>query len=51
MGFGVVIGFIELSQLATQSKNYALTVLQTSQIAVGHNRSSQSVRVFISHCH
>jgi hypothetical protein len=30
MGFGLEIGFIELLQLVTTSKDYALTVLRTS---------------------
>jgi hypothetical protein len=30
------------------SKDYAVTVLHTSQITIGHTRSSQSVTVFIS---
>jgi hypothetical protein len=39
---GVWIGnqFIELLQLVTTTKDYALTVLHTSQITVGHTRSS-----------
>jgi hypothetical protein len=48
MGFGLVIGFIELLQLITASKDYALTVLHTSQITIGHTRSSQSITVFTS---
>jgi hypothetical protein len=48
MGFGLVIGFIELLQLLTASKDYAVTVLHTSQITIGHFRSSQSVAVFTS---
>jgi hypothetical protein len=50
MGFGLVIEFIVLLQLVTKSKNYALAVLHTSQITIGHARSSQSVSVFTSHC-
>jgi hypothetical protein len=50
MGFGLVIRFIELLQLVTTSKAYAVTVLQTSQITVGHTRSSQSVTIFTSRC-
>lgn len=49
MGFGLVIRFTEL-QLITASKDYALTVLHTSQITIGHIRSSQSVTVFTSCC-
>jgi hypothetical protein len=45
MGFGLVIRFSELLELVTTSKEYALSVLQT-----GHNRSSQSVTVLVSHC-
>jgi hypothetical protein len=41
-GFWLVIGFIELLQLVTTSKDYALTVLHISQITVGHTSSSQS---------
>jgi hypothetical protein len=48
-GFGLVIGFIVLVQLVTTSKDYALTVLHTSQITIGHTRSPQSVTVYISH--
>jgi hypothetical protein len=44
-GFGLVIRFIELLQLVTTSKDYAITVLHTSQITIGHTRSSQSVTV------
>jgi hypothetical protein len=47
-GFGLVIGFIELLQLVTTSKDYVLTVLHTSQITIGNTRYSQSVTVFIS---
>jgi hypothetical protein len=50
MAFGLVTGFIELLQLVTTSKDYALTVLHTSQITIGHTRSSQSVRVFTIRC-
>jgi hypothetical protein len=50
MGFGLVIGFIELLQLVTASKDYALTVLHTSQTTIGHTWSSHSVTVFISRC-
>jgi hypothetical protein len=46
----LVIGFIELLQLVTTSKDYAPTVLQTSHITIGHTRSSQSVRIFTSRC-
>jgi hypothetical protein len=46
----LVIGFIELLQLVTASKDYALTVLHTSQITMGHTRSSPSVTIFTSHC-
>jgi hypothetical protein len=50
MGFGSVIGFIESLQLVTASKDYALTVLHSSQITIGLTRSSQSVTVFTSRC-
>jgi hypothetical protein len=50
MGFWLVIGFTELLQLVTASKDYALTVLHTSKITLRHNRSSQSVTVFTSLC-
>jgi hypothetical protein len=50
MGFGLVIGFTELLKLITTSKDYALTVLHTSQITIGHTRFSQSVTVFTSCC-
>jgi hypothetical protein len=65
-GFGSVIGFIELLQLITISKDYAFIVLHTLQlittrkdyafllhtslITIGHTRSSQSVPVFSSRC-
>jgi hypothetical protein len=49
-GFGLVMRFIELLQLAATSMDYALTVLHTSQITIGHTRSSQSVTVFTSRC-
>jgi hypothetical protein len=39
MVFGSIIEFIELLQLVTTSKDYALTVLHTSQITIEHNRS------------
>jgi hypothetical protein len=41
-----VVRFIELLQLITPSKNYALTVLHTSQIAIMLTRSSQFLTVF-----
>jgi hypothetical protein len=40
MGFGLLIGFTEHLQLITTSKDYTFTVLQTSQITIGHTRSS-----------
>jgi hypothetical protein len=43
MGFGLIIGFSELVQLVTISKDYAFTVLQTSQITIGHTRSSHAI--------
>jgi hypothetical protein len=49
-GFGSATGFTELLQLVIMSKDYAFTVLHTSQITIGHIRSFQSVRVFTSHC-
>jgi hypothetical protein len=48
MGFGLVIRFTELLQLITTSKEHAVTCLHTSQITIGHTRSSQSVTVFTS---
>jgi hypothetical protein len=50
MGIGLVIRFIELLQLVTTSKDYAVTILHTSQITIGHTRSSHSATVFTSHC-
>jgi hypothetical protein len=50
MGFGLIIGFIELLRLVTTSKDYALTVLHASQITIGHSSSSQSVTIFPSRC-
>jgi hypothetical protein len=44
----MVIGFTEFLQILTAGKNYALTVLHTSQITIGHTRSSKSVTVFTS---
>jgi hypothetical protein len=44
MGFGLVIGFTELLELIITNKDYAVTVLHTSQITIGHTRSSQSVQ-------
>jgi hypothetical protein len=41
MGFGLMTGLTGL-QLVTASKDYALAVLHTSEITIGHNRSSQS---------
>jgi hypothetical protein len=49
-GFGLEIGFIEHLQIVTRSKDYVVTVLHTSQITIGHIRSSQSVTVFTSRC-
>jgi hypothetical protein len=49
-GFLLVIRFIELLKVVTTRKDYALTVIHTSQITIGHTRSSQSVTVFTSHC-
>jgi hypothetical protein len=46
---GAWIG-IEVLQLIITSKDYALTVLRTSQVTVGHTKSSQSVTVFTSRC-
>jgi hypothetical protein len=49
--FGSVIGFIELLlQLVTTSKDYAFTVLHSSQIAKGHTSSSQPDTIFTSRC-
>jgi hypothetical protein len=45
-----VTRFLKLLQLATTSTGYALTILYTSQITVGHTRPSQSVTVFTSRC-
>jgi hypothetical protein len=43
MGFGLVVGFIELLQLITTSKDYGVTVLHNSRITIGHTRSTPSV--------
>jgi hypothetical protein len=40
----------EILRLVTTSNDYAFTVLHTSQITIGHARSSQSVTVFTSRC-
>jgi hypothetical protein len=45
-GVWIGIGFTELLQVVTVSKDYALTVLHTSQITIGHVRSSQNYWVF-----
>jgi hypothetical protein len=45
-----MIGFIELLQLVSTSKDYALTVLHTSQITAGHSKPSQSATVFTNRC-
>jgi hypothetical protein len=50
MGFELVIGFIELLQFITTSKDYVLTVLHASQITIGHTRSSQFVTIFTIRC-
>jgi hypothetical protein len=50
IGFGSVIGLIELLQLVTTSKDYALTVRHASQITTGHAVSSQSVTLFTRRC-
>jgi hypothetical protein len=47
LDFGFLAEFIEL---ITASKDYALTVLHTSQIAIGHTMSSQSVTLLIKIC-
>jgi hypothetical protein len=49
---GVWIGnrIIEHLQLVSTSEDYALTGLHTSQITIGHTRSSQSVTFFTSRC-
>jgi hypothetical protein len=39
--FGLVIGFIGLIQLVTARKDYAVTLLHTSQITIEHTGSSQ----------
>jgi hypothetical protein len=44
----LVIGFIELLQLATRNEDYALTVLHVLQITVGHTMCPQYVAVFTS---
>jgi hypothetical protein len=48
--FGLVIRFIELLQLIATVKGYAVTVLHTSQVTIGHSRSSQSFTLSISCC-
>jgi hypothetical protein len=45
----LVIGFIELLNV-TKSTNYAVTVLRTSQITIGHIESSQYVTLFNNRC-
>jgi hypothetical protein len=39
MGFGSVIEFIECLQFVTTSKDYALTVIHSSQIIIGVTKS------------
>jgi hypothetical protein len=46
----LVFRFIGLLQLETTSKDYAVTVIHTSQITIGHTRPSQSITVFINSC-
>jgi hypothetical protein len=48
--FGLVIWSTELLQLVTTSKDYAVIVLHTSQISIGHTRSSEWVTVLTSCC-
>jgi hypothetical protein len=45
-----VIGRIELLQTVDISKDYALIVLHTWEIGMGHTKSPQSVTVFNSRC-
>jgi hypothetical protein len=49
-GFELTTGFTGHLQLVNTSQNYVLTVLQTSQLAIGHTMYSQSVTVFTSRC-
>jgi hypothetical protein len=49
-GYGLAIGFTELLQLVTTSKDYALAVLHASQITIGHTMSSQPVIVITIRC-
>jgi hypothetical protein len=48
--FWISVVFIELLQHVNTSKDYALTDLHTSQITIGHTRSSQSVTDFTNCC-
>jgi hypothetical protein len=50
MEFKSVIRITELLQLVITSKDYALTVLHTSQVSIKHIRSSPPVTLFISRC-
>jgi hypothetical protein len=50
MGFELIIGFSETVQLVNTSTGYAVTVLHTSEITIGHTRSSLSVTVFTNRC-
>jgi hypothetical protein len=49
-GFRLVIVFIELLQLVTTSKDYAVTVLHTTEVTKGHTTSSKSVTASSSRC-
>jgi hypothetical protein len=46
----VTIDVIWIGKIVSTSKDYAVTVLHTSQITIGHSRPSQSVRVITNHC-
>jgi hypothetical protein len=47
---GLEIGFIELLRFVNMRKDYAVTVLHTSQVLIGLPKCFQSVTAFISRC-
>jgi hypothetical protein len=50
MGFGFVIGLINLIYFATRIKDHVFTALRSSLTAIGYTSSSQSVESFTTCC-